>query len=76
MRVTVQLIRGHTNTLFQRAPGESSDETVSWDPDESDQHDSHDGLNPSCARCVIATGDWKLVEPETKSELPHPEPEV
>jgi hypothetical protein len=71
MRVTVQLIRGHTNSLFERAPGVPSDE-ASWDPDESDEHASHAALNPSCARCVIATGDWKLVEPETRSELPEP----
>ena len=75
MRVTVQLIRGHENTLFQRGPDQPSDETVWWDPDKSDEHDSHAETNPYCARCVLATGDWKLVEPDKKSELPAPEPE-
>jgi hypothetical protein len=70
---TVTLIRGHRNKLFERAPGEPVD-TVSWDPDESGQHDTHTALHPGCAKCVIGTGDWKLLEPESKAELEPPAP--
>jgi hypothetical protein len=63
MRVTVVPIRGHVHPDF--APVEQS-----WEPDESANHDSHTALNPSCARCVVGTGDFKLKEPD---KLPEPD---